>query len=283
LTDEDLVNIIWLSSEELPTEITDFRNEEGNPGFISYKWVRMLAASLPNRKTIMESFFGGVEKVIVPSNIILKGFSENGVEPEKMRMLPFGLDPSQLERSTLKGQDKTLRFVFIGQIAEHKGVLVLVEAFASLDRELPVSLAIYGDMSLDKNYSDLLLSAASDDARIKFEGHFPPERLGQVIAAHDIVVIPSLWSENTPLVLLASQACGTPAVVSEQEGLCEVVKDGINGLTFKSGSVNDLALCISILLHDRPLVAKLASGTAPGFTIEDNVARLQIIYDQVMH
>lgn len=281
LTQEDLGNFVWLAGDELPPAITDFQSAS-NLEFFNTKWFTQLAAGLPKRKAIMQESFKLIDRIVVPSKVIFDGFKKNGAILNKIEMLPFGLDANQLTRDLNKGQDVQLKLLFIGQISKHKGVLVLVEAIKSLSTALNISLAIYGDMNIDLVYAESLLAAAAGDARISFEGFFPPDQLGQIISKHDVIVIPSLWSENTPLVLLASQACGLPAIVSREEGLCEVVKDGINGLAFETGNVAALSQCITRLAEDRQLVSHLAARTAPGFTIADNVAQLQTIYQQVI-
>lgn len=277
-TDDDMGNLVWLSSNPLPEKISGFLN----PGFANQVWFRRLASDLVERKKMMVDAFESIDLMIAPSKAVQAGLVENGVGADTITLLPYGIDTSGLLRSVQRGKHKNLKLAFIGQIAEHKGLKVLLEAMRLLPASLAVELAVYGDISFDKFYGDAVTALAKGDSRIKFHGSFAGEMLGATIAKHDILVIPSLWSENTPVVLLASQASGCPAVVSREAGLCEIVQDGLNGLTFETGNAAELSQCILRLAQDRSLVARLAAGTAPGFSIAENVSVLESLYHQAM-
>ena len=57
----------------------------------------------------------------------------------------------------------------------------------------------------------------------------------------DIIVVPSIWEENSPLVIQEAQQCGVPVITSECGGMGELVKNGVNGLTFKHRDASSLA------------------------------------------
>ena len=121
----------------------------------------------------------------------------------------------------------------------HKGVHVLVQAFRQLP-EPNASLRIYGDASVAPEYSAQLRELAQGDGRIRFEGSFAPDQRGAVLAELDALVVPSLWYENTPFVLLEAQAVGLPVLASDVGGMTEVVRHGIDGECFERGDPGQL-------------------------------------------
>lgn len=278
LSDEDLGNLVWLACQDLPEEILKYQV----PGFSSREWFRRLASGLVKRRELMTAFFGHVDKIITPSKVVRNSLTANGVIESKMTTLPFGVCENEIPSNFPKELSDHLRLVFIGQIAEHKGVKILIEAVKSLPTHIFVRLNIYGDVTSHRNYGDTILDFAKNDDRIRFMGQFNHDQINGVLREHDVIVIPSLWSENTPLVLLTAQACHCPAIVSRQEGLCEIIEDGVNGLTFTSGDAQELADKISLLAENRPLLEKLTANSSVNLTIEQHAQQLMAIYSDLV-
>ena len=166
-------------------------------------------------------------------------------------------------RHLARGQATTqygapVTFGFIGQLAPHKGPDLLIEAFARLPRGTG-SLQIYGPEDQAPAYTAALKhTAAGHD--IRFLGTFPSEKMAEILAGLDVVVIPSRWHENSPLVLLDALATHTPVVVSDVAGLTEFVDEGRSGFRFALGSVDDLTRALSRFVDD-PSLAATMSGT----------------------
>ncbi|MBK7766259.1 MAG: glycosyltransferase [Sulfuritalea sp.] len=57
------------------------------------------------------------------------------------------------------------------------------------------------------------------------------------MAELDVLVVPSLWHENSPLVIYSAQAARCPVIGSDVEGIAEVVRDDVDGLLFQRGNV----------------------------------------------
>jgi glycosyltransferase involved in cell wall biosynthesis len=196
----------------------------------------------------------------------------------KISSIPFGVD---IERHAKPNRTAEHRPVvgFIGQIARHKGTDILVEAF----RRLPMGAAvlhIFGPADQDPAYMEHLHALASD-APIHFRGTFPRERMREVMDTLDLLVIPSRWYENSPLVLLNALAAHTPVVVSDVAGMTEFVDEGNNGFSFQRGSVDDLVRVLSEVVLDRDRLRSLPSSTryerTPRFMAEETLA----VYDRM--
>ena len=113
---------------------------------------------------------------------------------------------------------------------------------------------------------------------ISFEGTFPPNQLGDVLGEIDVLVVPSLWFENAPLVIQSAYAAGIPVVGTNVAGIAELVRDGKNGLLFPRGDEQGLAACMKRFIDEPRLLAELRDNIEPVKTIEDNGAELEKLY-----
>jgi glycosyltransferase involved in cell wall biosynthesis len=104
-----------------------------------------------------------------------------------------------------------------------------------------IRLRIYGDTFSNKEYFEVLTRIAGGDPRIEFAGKYDYESMPEILEKIDIVAVPSLWWENSPLVLLRSLVHNVPAIVSDLGGLTEVITDGKNGFTFSVGHSDSLS------------------------------------------
>ena len=154
-------------------------------------------------------------------------------------------------------------------------------------RSLPSRYAaegtIYGDLEQFPEYAGTLRSVAGDDDRIEFCGTFPNTGIGEVLYGLDMLVVPSLWYENTPLALSFAQAARVPIVATDTAGMNEVIRDGENGFLFAKGDVKGLAGIIRMLCNDRSIVQRLSDHAAQPKSISAYVDELERIYADVVN
>jgi glycosyltransferase involved in cell wall biosynthesis len=175
-----------------------------------------------------------------------------------MHSIPFGVDIERHAKpSRLAGHRPVVGF--IGQIARHKGTDILIEAFKRLP-EGAAEMHVYGPADQEPAYMRRLQDLA-EGAAIHFRGTFPKEKMRDVMDSLDLLVIPSRWYENSPLVLLNALATHTPVVVSDVAGMTEFLGEGRNGFSFRRGSVDDLARVLSQVVLDRDLLYRLPLTT----------------------
>jgi glycosyltransferase involved in cell wall biosynthesis len=92
-----------------------------------------------------------------------------------------------------------------------------------------------------------------------------------VLAGLDILVVPSLWYENTPLVIYSAQAAACPVVASDLAGMSEVIRHDIDGSLFPPGDSDNLASIIVRLCTERSVVAKWSENAPRARSIEEYV------------
>jgi glycosyltransferase involved in cell wall biosynthesis len=226
------------------------------PGFSKARLGR-LVHDLRMRPDILHASYQTYRAVIAPTRFLRDAYVANGLDLRWFD-IRFGVDISR-EPKPRRNPGTPVTFGFIGQLAPHKGPDLLIDAFTRLPRGSS-RLQIYGPEDQAPAYTSTLKRAAAGHA-IRFLGTFPSEKMAEVLAGLDVVVIPSRWHENSPLVLLGALATHTPVVVSDVAGLTEFVDEGRRGFRFALGSVDDLTCVLSRFVDDSSLAATMSRTT----------------------
>lgn len=252
-------------------------------GFLdSYQKARTVRA-LSSRHDFLVRRLNLIDKLIVPSRLMGNVLERNGVDRHKMVFHRYGISVRSIPSKKSRGLEPRLRVGFIGTLIEHKGPHILVDAVKSLPRSIALDVQIFGNPGPPQSqYIGRLKAAASGDDRIVLRGKFPNSEIGNVMAELDVLVVPSLWHENTPLVIYSAQAAGCPVIASKVAGMEEVVQHGKNGLLFELGNVQALAALIQELAQDRSKLIRLASEAPQPKSISTYVEELIYIYDEVL-
>jgi len=179
-----------------------------------------------------------------------------------------------------KTPSNSLRIGHMGQIAPHKGVHVLFEAAAQMP-QAALEVKAYGDAVRFPGYTKRLRDMAGQDDRLKLMGTYGRTRVSQVLQELDVVVVPSVWYENSPNTILEAFAHRTPVIVSDLGGMAELVQDGVNGLLFNPGDAASLAAGLRQLLDKPDLLDRLRAGIKPIKTVAQEMEELQETYRYV--
>ncbi len=236
---------------------------------------------ITERKATIQRHYEVFQRLIAPTSFLRTAYVNNGYPGDKVQKITFGLNRQPLEgythpRNSFK---KKLTFGYIGQLYWHKGVDLLMEAFNKLnDPEL--KLMIYGDKNQDINYTEKLNLLKGDNPNIQLLGTFPRERLGEFLHNIDVLVIPSLWYENAPLVLLNALATRTPVIASDVDGMNEFIKHDFNGMLFDPGDMQDLYRKLKECIDYPEDLIRISHNANYEKSIKDNVEELLQIYKE---
>jgi glycosyltransferase involved in cell wall biosynthesis len=106
------------------------------------------------------------------------------------------------------------------------------------------------------------------------------------LAAHmsqvDWVIVPSIWWENSPLVIQEAFHFGRPVICSDIGGMAEKVRDGVNGLHFRAGDAASLAAAMKHAAKTPGLWDQLRSGIEPLYPMDDHVDALSALYRELL-
>jgi glycosyltransferase involved in cell wall biosynthesis len=171
-----------------------------------------------------------------------------------------------------------LRIGYVGRLTPVKGVDVLLRALLQLPPAAEYQAHLFGDPQQEPAYAAELRALASSQSKIQFHGRFGREALASVYSQMDVLVAPSVWYENNPLVIQEAFAAGVPVVASRLGGMAEFVTHNVNGLLFEAGDPASLAAALTNLLAQPDLLPRLRAGIPAVRSIREEVEALVEIY-----
>lgn len=196
------------------------------------------------RKHRFKRYFDLVDKFVAPSAFLRERYIAWGLPPEKITVIENGQTDAarQPPRELAEGETRN-RFGFFGQINPYKGLDVLLEALHMMSKKEreKIYLEVHG-ANLEKQSADFqekiekLRSPLIKQGVVNWVGPYQPNELRSRMAGVDWVVVPSIWWENSPMVIQEAFVYGRPLLVSDIGGMAEKVKHGIDGLHVATGS-----------------------------------------------
>lgn len=223
---------------------------------------------------------------IAVSDFIRGELLERGYPEEKVIVHRIGVD------TELFGADPTVArepiVLFVGRLAEKKGVTHLISAMRSVQARIPhAELVVIGEGSLR---SQLERQVQEQAVRARFLGRQSPSEVrGWMNRAH-LLCVPSVRAadgdaEGLPIVLVEAMAMGLPVVGSRSAGIPEAVVQGVTGLLVPSGDAGALAEGIETLLTDTAAWQRMSAAgvqhVRERFDLRRQTAELEALYDRV--
>jgi len=199
------------------------------------------------RRAVLYRALNRMSQLIYPSQFIRRRYEDWGLAPERGVVLENFLGRELLGESrgtpgAPSGAER--RFAFFGQATEFKGIDTLVEGFSlALRSRDDITLTFHGPRESDILRLFPALSKTIDLYRgnIFFSGRYSAHEVVRLMQSSGWIVVPSIWWENSPVVIQEAKRAGVPLIVSNIGGMAEKVTDGVDGLHFRRGSPVDLA------------------------------------------
>ncbi len=218
------------------------------PGSLPGAVIGYLEAMKWNKDVLQEY----VDLFLPPSKFMMDVCVEGGYSPEKFRVLCNFIDIKKVESPCF---EKGEYFVYVGRVSKVKGIRTLCQAAVETNRQL----VVIGDGELMEE----LPAQYSSYKNIEFKGQMQWEDFRPILERARFMVLPSEWSENNPLTIIEAQSLGTPVLGARIGGIPELIEENANGMTFKSGDVEDLKDKIMKMFEcqfDYKSIAKKAVG-----------------------
>ena len=195
------------------------------PGGIIGSTIGYLEAKKWNKERLQEC----TDLFLPPSQFMMDTVVRGGYDEKKFRVLCNFID---LEKVKDPCFGKKEYYVYLGRVNEVKGIRTLCKAAATL----PYKLIVVGGGELLPE----LQGEYEDSANIEFKGQMEWNDFRPIIEGAKFMVIPSEWSENNPLSVIESQSLGTPVLGARIGGIPELIEEGLSGMSFESGNMEDL-------------------------------------------
>jgi glycosyltransferase involved in cell wall biosynthesis len=225
---------------------------EANPTKCSSCFTELTPSDFSLRTWYIRRFFDLVDHFVAPSHFLADRYIAWGIPKDRMSVIENLVVPSRAtnRRPEANGRGGLLRVGFFGQISALKGINVFLEAAEIMEQRKVTNIVfeIYGDYSgAPPDFQAEFISRLKNVGRnVKFHGPYDQYRVDALMQAVDLVVVPSIWWENSPLVIQEALRNRRPIVCSDVGGMAEKVRDGIDGYHFPVG--NSIALA-SLLLQ----------------------------------
>ncbi|HEY6148079.1 MAG TPA: glycosyltransferase family 4 protein [Thermoanaerobaculia bacterium] len=174
--------------------------------------------------------------------------------------------------------------LFLGRFAEEKGLPVLLSAFEMLRRTHPqAALVLAGEKDAvpgERVGERLAPLLADPSSGIVATGLVPPDRVAELFAAADVLVLPSLNStESFGLVQVEAMLCGVPSVASDLPGVRQPVRITGMGEIARIGDANDLAEKIAKVLASPEAYRRTHAEVRAAFSIDRTCSEYEAAYE----
>ena len=227
----------------------------------------------------MQKISSSVDAVISPSKFLVDYHSKSGFFiNSKKYVVPIGI---KLHNDVHPKENSGSEFLFIGQIAEHKGLQIAIEAFKKL-KEKNTKLHIVGEGP----YIKIAKQMSEGDNRIVFHGFVENKvELDEIFKRCSYAIVPSIWYEIFGLVILECLDRGLPVIASNIGAIPELIQDTYNGFLFQAGNVDSLYNVLLRLLNQKellPILSKNAIESSKKFSIEKHINNVMDIYNSTI-
>jgi glycosyltransferase involved in cell wall biosynthesis len=217
------------------------------------------------RELFVKRFFRLVNHFISPSQFLADRYVAWGIERERMSVIENGM-PHHPGHVPYPPTGDGVVIGFFGQISRLKGINVLFEAAEILQKWEVEGLRIdvYGDYSnqppeFRKDFEERLAKAPDN---VRYVGPYENRRVHALMQSVHAVAVPSIWWENSPLVIQEALLNRRPLICSDIGGMAEKVRDGLDGFHFQTANAWSLATLLRRLAEDPAQLAALQSTLA---------------------
>lgn len=245
---------------------------ETNPVLASYVYLMEKPIPPVYRKAFFE----------VISESTARDVIRRGIRPERVRVVHCGMDHDTYSFDPAVEKFGQPTILYVGRLKRYKSVDVIIRALPEVVKRIPdARLAVVGS---GDNLGELkrLTRSLNLGNRVTFTGFVSSEEKVDWMRRSQVIVNPSP-REGWGLTNIEANACGTPAVASDADGLRDSVRDGVTGLLFPYGDHRALAERLIRILADRSLQKALAVNAlawADSFTWENAARETMDIVDR---
>ena len=248
-------------------------------------------ADLPWRRQVFARLVEHVRLFVSPSRRLVDLHVAAGYDRARFRIVPYGIypgafrlpsDPMLREYVRERGLYRTL--LFAGAVVESKGLQTLIDALPLLIRyveRLRLLVAGWGDERF------LSILRRVDPLAVKVLGRVPFQEMRALYAAADLTLVPSLWYDNSPMVIYESLLAGTPVLGADIGGIPELIEIEQTGDLFPPGDA--MALVEAVIRHlgrsapkRRAMRHRCVEYVYEQLTMDHHLDRLQRVYREAL-
>jgi glycosyltransferase involved in cell wall biosynthesis len=187
--------------------------------------------------------------ITVPSKFAAQTFFQNGYDPLKIAVIPYGVDLSLFK--PLPKEDNKFRVIYVGRVEILKGIPYLLDALGNIC-STDFELMLVGPVT---NYMKKTIAKYKGD--IKIVGSVSKEKLSWYYSQASVMVLPSML-EGMALVMAEAMACGIPVIATSISGAEDLFTDGVEGFIIPPRNSEDILEKVTLLIENPSLRQEMA-------------------------
>lgn len=247
------------------------------------------------RDLYVKRFFALVDHFVAPSTFLRDRYVRWGLSEDKISVLENGLPSHDAgippPRSVRSGSE--MRIGYFGQISVLKGINVVIEAAKQLAQryesgggKINIRFCVFGDPSgqppafRERFEQDLQSVPAST---LTFMGPYSNSAVQQLMSSVDAIVVPSIWWENSPLVIQEAFRARRPVICSDIGGMEEKVRNGLDGFHFQAGSAASLCEVLQAIAAEPDRLQRIAQTQREPNSLAETVSVLVRMYRDLLN
>lgn len=234
---------------------------------------QVAAVMIRNRRLLRE--LNRCKILYAPSHSLLARYENEGIASHLLVHRPYGISRTPFKKRQM-GEELT--FGFIGNLSPHKGIEVLLDASRKLNLG-PWKLLVFGQG--EREYEAKLKNMVGD-LPVEFRGKFDNRDIQKTLDQLDVLVVPSLWEENSPLVIHEAYASKIPTVASKIGGLTEIVSIAHGGELFEAGQSSQLANILNSFIQNPNRVKRMQKKIKTIRSIERESEEMMSDYEMLI-
>lgn len=238
------------------------------------------------REIFLKAHLDLVDRFISPSHFLAKRFADWGLSEAKITVMENGRQVYEsAPHRQLQPGEKRNHFGFFGQINPYKGVLLILQAVENLVKndftDFHVDLfgnVASGFLEFEEEFEEFLDKYKDI---VTHHGRYKQPEIPELVQLVDWVIVPSVWWENSPLVIQEVFMHKRPIICSNIGGMAEKVEHNVTGLHFKVRNQISLAKRMKQACFNDKLWQKLVDNIQPRLSIENSAAEHINLYENL--
>ncbi len=241
------------------------------------------------RERYIKLFFDHVDHFVSPSRFLADRYASWGIAAGRLSVIENIIAPAAVApplpnvlAPPAPAELPSLRIGFFGQISKLKGIEVLFQAASVLaeNPSIKISFDIFGDYKGQPEpfQDEFLAQLAKASRNVNYRGAYRQDRVDRLMRGVDAVLVPSIWWENSPVVIQEAFRNNRLVLCSDIGGMAEKVRDGVDGYHFPVGSGLELSYLLLRLYADRTLLRALRQSMQAPPTVQDILDRHMTLY-----
>ena len=228
-------------------------------------WIGYREAMMWNRKRLETC----TDAFICPSRFMAEKMEQGGFDKHKLKVMCNFIDVDKCRKDDYSRDGY---YCFIGRLSHEKGAETLIEAAS----QLPYNLKVIGGGPLDE---ELRMKSEKLGGNVEFLGFKQWDEIKDIAGQAKFSVIPSEWYENNPLSVIEAQCLGTPVLGARIGGIPELIDEGVSGMTFASGNIDDLKNKIEYMYNATFDYEKIAQTAMKRYNAEAYYKEIMKVYE----